>query len=78
MTGPIIEQAQSTGDEEWLEQCLSNLPVKLRAKMMDAAPEQMGLDLDWAVAGEVAWGSCHQVTNLAIAQNNPRLEAADV
>ena len=73
-----LKVAQNTSDEEWLTRCLENAPIKLRAKLMDSTPEQMGLDVNWSDAGEGAWMSCQQVANAALAQNNPRLEAADV
>ena len=73
-----IEIAQNASDTEWLEQCLANGPIRLRAKIIYSTAEQLGLDIDWNVAGEGAWSSCQQVANAAIAHNNPRMEAADV
>lgn len=72
-----LEIAQNTDDGEWLTKCLENAPIKLRAKLLDSTPEQMGLDVNWSEAGEAAWMSCQQVANAALAQNNPRLEEAD-
>ena len=75
---PTIEIARGTTDEDWLAHCHEQVPIKLRAKLMDSTPERMGLDLDRTVAGEGASNSCQQVANAAFAQNNPRIEAADV
>ena len=65
--GPTIEIARGTTDEDWLSHCLKQVPIKLRAKLMDSTPEQMGLDLDWTVAGEGAWNSCQQVAHAVFA-----------
>ena len=73
-----VEIAQNTEDGVWLRKCIENVPVLLRAKLMDSQPEQMEFEVDWTQAGANAWGSCQQVANAALAQNNPRLEAADV
>ena len=75
---PNVEIAQNTDDGDWLTKCFENVPIKLRAQLMDSSPEQMGLEVEWNQAGEAAWMSCQKVANAALAQNNPRLEAADV
>ena len=74
----MLEMPQNASDTEWLEQCLANVPVKLRAKLMDSTPELQGFELDWQTAGEGAWSSCQQVANATTTQNNLRMKAAVV